>query len=100
MDNIIFGLYSLFMVYVGLKAIYSPFEINFISSHAKPGELSKIMGIRQFFFAIGFVIGPLVGGILYDIKPIYVFNLSVGLFLIAFVLIIIIGRRIDGKVHE
>jgi len=100
MDNIIVGLYSLFMVYVGLKAIYSPFEISFISSHAKPGELSKIMGIRQFFFAIGFVIGPLVGGFLYDIKPIYVFDLSVILFLIAFVLIIIIGKRIDGKVKE
>jgi len=88
------------MVYVGLKAIYSPFEISFISSHAKPGELSKIMGIRQFFFAIGFVIGPLVGGFLYDINPIYVFDLSVILFLIAFVIIIIIGKRIARKVDE
>lgn len=100
MDDIIVGLYSLFMVYVALKAIYSPFEISFISSHAKQGELSKIMGIRQFFFAIGFVIGPLVGGFLYDIKPIYVFNLSSILFLVAFILIIIIGRRIDRKVDE
>ena len=100
LDNIMFGLYSLFMIYVGLKAIYSPFEISFISSHAKPGELSKIMGIRQFFFAIGFVIGPLVGGFLYDLKPIYVFNLSTILFMIAFVIIIIIGRRINGKLQD
>lgn len=100
MDNIILGLYTLFMIYVGLKAIYSPFEISFISSHAKPGELSKIMGIRQFFFAIGFVIGPLVGGFLYNIKPIYVFDLSVILFLVAFVIIIIIGKRIARKDEE
>lgn len=100
MDDLMVGLYSLYLVYVVLKAIYSPFEISYISSHAKQGEISKIMGVRQFFFAIGFVIGPLVGGFLYDIKPIYVFNLSAILFLIAFVMIIIIGRRINGKVEE
>lgn len=94
LDNMLFGLYSFYMIFIALKALYLPFEIRYISGYAKDGELSKIMGIRQFFFSIGYVIGPLLGGVIFDIFPRYVFDLSAILYLTAFGLIIVIGRRI------
>ncbi len=93
-NEIIVALYSLFMVYVVFKAIYSPLEQSFISSYAEPGKLGSIMGVRQSFFAIGLVIGPLIGGKLYSINPIIVFDFSVGMFLIAFVLLLVIRKNI------
>jgi len=95
--NIMVALYSIFMVYVMLKNIYAPFETSYIADFAREGEHSKFMGIRQFFFAIGFVIGPLIGGFIYEINPLYVFDLSVILFMLGFGLLIIINKRIKKE---
>ena len=92
-SNIMLSLYTLFMFYMVLKSIYSPLETSFISGHADNGEYGKIMGIRQFFFAIGFVVGPIVANILYEIKPIYVFDMSVVMFLIAFVMLLSVRKN-------
>ncbi len=94
-SNIMFALYSVFMIYVVMKAIYAPLETAYISSYAKDGEYGKIMGIRQFFFAIGFVIGPLIGGFIYGIEEIYVFYFSVIMFIIAAVLVLSVYKKID-----
>lgn len=87
-------LYTLFMLYVVLKAVYTPLEQHYISSHAKPGEYGKIMGVRQSFFSIGLVIGPLMGGFLYDINPQIVFDVSALMFILGFILLLIVGRNI------
>jgi len=57
-EAIIITLYTVFMVFVILKAIYAPLEQSYISKHAKDGRYGTMMGIRQSFFAIGMVIGP------------------------------------------
>jgi DHA1 family multidrug resistance protein-like MFS transporter len=100
MNDIVLGLYTVFMIYVILKNIYAPLEISFISSYATNNEYGKIMGIRQFFFSMGFVIGPLVAGFIYDIKPIYVFDLSVVMFLIGFVLILLVSRNLKRDIKR
>lgn len=92
-DNVMLSLYTLFMTYVVIKAAYAPLETSFISSYAQEHEIGKMMGIRQFFFAIGFVVGPLLGGFIYGINKIYVFYFSVLMFLIAAFLIYIMKRR-------
>lgn len=87
-------LYTVFMIYVVIKAIYIVLEQNYIAGYGKSGKFGQIMGVRQAFLAIGMVIGPILGGILYDAKPIYVFNFSVVMFVLGFILLIIVRKRI------
>lgn len=100
MSNIMTGLYTLFMLYMVMKTIYAPLETSYISSHAGDGELGKTMGIRQFFFAMGFVIGPLIGGFLYDIKPLYAFDFSVFMFILGFILVLITSNNINKEKYH
>lgn len=93
-NQLLLMLYTLFMVYVILKTIYVPLEQHYISSHSKPGEYGKMMGVRQAFFAIGLVLGPLIGGFLVEVKTIYVFDFSVLMFVLGALLLIIVGRNI------
>lgn len=97
-SNILVILYTLFMFYVILKATYTVLEQNYISSHAVEGKYGEIMGVRQAFFAIGMVIGPIIGGVLYNAKPIYVFDFSVVMFLIGFVMLLIVKNKIGQKI--
>ncbi len=57
------------------------------------------MGVRQSFFAIGLVAGPLLGGWLYKAKPLHAFDFSAAMLVIGLVLILIVGRniRMNGK---
>lgn len=93
-SQLLLTLYTFFMLYIILKAIYSPLEQHYISSHAKNGQYGTIMGVRQAFFSIGMVIGPLLGGFLYEIRPLLVFDVSALMFVIGFVLLLIVGRNI------
>ena len=98
-EDIMIALYTGFMLYVVLKAIYTPLEQHYISSHASEGNLGTVMGVRQSFFAIGLVAGPLLGGWLYKAKPLYAFDFSAAMLVIGLVLILIVGRniRMNGK---
>jgi DHA1 family multidrug resistance protein-like MFS transporter len=83
--------YSVFMIYILLKAVFTPLEQNYISLHAKEGEYGRAMGTRQSFISIGFVIGPLVGGFLYEKNPTWLFDASAISFLIGFGILILIS---------
>ena len=99
-NNLIVLLYSLFMIYVILKAVYAPLEQNYISTFAHDGKYGTIMGVRQSFFAIGMVIGPLIGGILYNIEPILVFDFSVLMFILGMILIIAVRNRLKKEIED
>ncbi|MFW5795525.1 MAG: MFS transporter [Bacillota bacterium] len=96
-NNFILAIYSVFMVFVIGRAIFQPLEQNFIADNAKPGLYSTTMGVRQSFFSIGMVIGPLIGGFLFDIKPRYVFDFSAIMIFIGFILIFIVNLRIKSQ---
>lgn len=91
-SNLMFFLYSLYSIYVLLTAVYVPFEQTYIGNHAREGTLGAVMGLRQSFLSIGMVIGPILGGVLYNADPILVFDTSAILFLIAAVLLILVSR--------
>ncbi|MCF7925513.1 MAG: MFS transporter [Candidatus Izimaplasma sp.] len=93
MDAFIIAIYSLFMGYVVLKAVYTPLEQHFISLFAKPGEYGQVMGVRQSFFSIGMVLGPLLGGFIYNYRKMWVFDFSAIMFLLGLALLLIIGRN-------
>ena len=82
--------YTVYMIYVILKAIYTPLEQNFIAKEAEEGTYGGIMGVRQSFVSIGMVLGPLIGGFIYEIKPLYLFDFSAITFLMGMALLIIV----------
>ena len=88
--NFLLTIYTIYMIYVIFKAVFQPLEQSYISLHAKKGNYGTIMGIRQSFFSIGMVLGPLIGGFLYEKKPLYVFDFSALTFLIGIVLLLIV----------
>ncbi|MGM0495481.1 MAG: MFS transporter [Bacillota bacterium] len=99
-NNFIVAVYSVFMIFVIGKAIFQPLEQNFIADHAKPGLYSTTMGVRQSFFSIGMVIGPLIGGFLFDINPRYVFDFSAIMIFIALILVFIVNLRIKRQENQ
>lgn len=82
--------YSIYLIYILIKAIFTPLEQSYISNHVKDGEYGKIMGIRQSFISIGMVVGPLLGGFLYERNPLLLFDSSAYAFIIGFLLLIIV----------
>jgi DHA1 family multidrug resistance protein-like MFS transporter len=75
-EKFLLTIYTVYMIYVIFKAIYQPLEQNFIAKHASEGKYGRIMGLRQSFVSIGMIIGPLIGGFLYEIKPLVLFDFS------------------------
>jgi len=95
--DFLFAIYSVFMIYIIGHAIFQPLEQNFIADQSKKGLYSTTMGLRQSFFSIGMVIGPLIGGVLFDLKPLYVFDFSVAMLLIGLILILVVQIRLKKE---
>ncbi len=96
-EAILLALYTGYMAYIVLKSIYQPLEQNYISLNAEDNRYSTIMGVRQTFFALGMIIGPLVAGFIYDYSPRMIFDLSAMLFVIAFGLMIFSQNALSKK---
>ena len=92
-NQFIIFVYSIYMIYIVFKTIYQPLEQNYISSHASEGKFGSIMGIRHSFVSLGMFVGPLVGGLLYSIKPLWLFDFSalsfiIGVFMLGIVFLL------------
>lgn len=83
-------MYTVFMIYVMFKTIYQPLEQNYIATFAQQGSYGGIMGLRQSFVSIGMVIGPLMGGFLYEIRPLLLFDFSAISILLGVLLLIVV----------
>ena len=81
-ERFLLAAYTVFMIYVVLKTIYQPLEQSYVSLSAKEGRFGAIMGLRQSFVSIGMVAGPLIGGFLYEIRPLLLFDVSAVSFLL------------------
>lgn len=89
-SNFIIIIYTVFNIYTMLKSIYLPMEQNYISNSADNDSIGTIMGIRQSFLSIGNVIGPIIGGFIYSVKPLILFDSSALCFLIGASLILVV----------
>ncbi len=92
--------YTIYLVYVMIKAMYQPLEQNFISTYVKDDRYASIMGLRQSFVAIGMVIGPLVGGFLYDRSPLLLFDFNAGMFILGVLLLPLVHILSKRKERE
>ena len=86
-NNFLLAIYTIYMFYIIFRSIYQPLEQNYISEHAIDNKYGTIMGIRQSFFSLGMVIGPFVGGFLYDQSPLLQFDAAAVTFLIGVILL-------------
>jgi MFS family permease len=100
-ERFLLVVYTVYMIYIVFRTIYPPLEQNYISRHAVAGQYGTIMGVRQSFASIGMVIGPLLGGFLYEIAPLLVFDFSALMFLLGTALLIVVHkmRRKQSRVH-
>lgn len=83
-NNLMIGLYTFYIVYSILLAIYEPTAISFMSSN-KAVSQGILVGVRQSIVGLGMTIGFIVGGFLYEINELYVFYLSVIFYIMVFV---------------
>lgn len=81
-------IYTVYMLYIVFRSIFQPLEQHFISEHTKNNRYGTMMGIRQSFYSLGMVIGPLVGGFLYDRSPLLLFDSTAITFLIGVLLLV------------
>ncbi|MBN2876392.1 MAG: MFS transporter [Bacilli bacterium] len=96
-NTFILTAYTIYMLYIIFKAIFTPLEQNYISLHAKEGEYGKIMGIRQSFISIGMVLGPLVGGFLYEKSALLLFDSSATTFIIGVIILVFVSLSYRNK---
>ncbi len=96
-SNVMLMLYTLYMFYIVLKSVFQPLEQNYISLNAKEEKYGSIMGVRQTFFSIGMVLGPLFAGFIYDYNPRLVFDISAMMFVLAFVLMVLSEKAMKRK---
>lgn len=95
-SNFLLVIYTIYMIYIIFKAVYLPLEQNYISSHATEGKYGKVIGIRQAFLAIGMVLGPLIGGFVYERSALLLFDTSAYIFILG-VLLLGLVRYYDKK---
>jgi DHA1 family multidrug resistance protein-like MFS transporter len=91
------------MIYIVSKAIYLPLEQNYISLHAQEGKYGRVMGVRQSFLSIGMVVGPLLGGFLYEKSSLLLFDSSALTFVIGVLLlgvVYILEKRYQQKIKN
>lgn len=75
-------MYTVYLIYVIFKTLYVPLEQSYIAKEVKEGQYGSVMGLRQSFVSLGMVLGPVIGGFLYDVSPSLLFDFNGVLFLL------------------
>lgn len=88
MNNLMVGMYTFFIVYTIILAVYEPTAISFMSDN-KAVSQGILVGVRQSIVGVGMTVGFALGGFLFEINQLYVFNLAV-----IFYIIVLIGFTI------
>ncbi len=82
--DLFFGLYTYYMGYTIILAIYEPTAISFMSNNKSVSQ-GILVGVRQSVVGLGTTLGFIIGGLLYDIDHLYVFYLAALFYIIVFV---------------
>jgi DHA1 family multidrug resistance protein-like MFS transporter len=100
-DNLLIGVFTFYMGYTMMLAIYEPTAISFMSTNKEVSQ-GVLIGIRQSIVGLGTTIGFVVGGVLYEIEQTYVFYLAVLFYIIVFVgfSILILLKRNEVKEYR
>ena len=83
-NNLITGLFTYYMGYTLMLAVYEPTAISFMSDN-KTVSQGVLVGVRQSIVGLGTTLGFIIGGFLYNKDHLYVFYLAVGFYIIVFI---------------
>lgn len=83
-DNVLFGLFTYYMGYTLILAVYEPTAISFMSDN-KTVSQGVLVGVRQSIVGLGMTLGFIIGGFIYDVNHRYVFFLAVIFYIIVFI---------------
>lgn len=101
-SNLMTGLYSYYLIYTVMLAIYEPTAISFMSDN-KTVPQGVLVGVRQSSVGLGTTIGFIVGGYLYGIDKLYVFYLAVIFYIIVFIgftILVLIKNKEVKSYHQ
>ena len=75
-NDVVVLLYSVFLIFIVLKAVYQTSEQVYVSKHIQKEDMNLFVGIRQSFTCLGMILGPIIGGHIYSIDPhnLFIFN--------------------------
>lgn len=86
-SNVLLMLYTVFLFFVVLKAVFTTSEQFYLSRQVNKEELGLFVGLRQSFVCLGMILGPIIGGHLYSANSINIFVFSVICLLISSLLL-------------
>ena len=99
--NFMLFLYTVFMLYIIIKALYAPLEQEYIAARADQDKIATTMGIRQSFYSIGTILGPIAGAFIYAYNKILLFDISAIFLLLSVVfLVLTFLARKNGHAKE
>lgn len=98
-ENTLLGMYTFYIGYSIILAIYEPTAISFMSSN-KDVSQGVLVGARQSVVGLGMTIGFIAGGFLYEKNNLYVFYLAVLFYIIVFVGFTILVMLKNKEVKE
>ncbi|MBE6130465.1 MAG: MFS transporter [Erysipelotrichaceae bacterium] len=89
LPNLLFNIYTFYMIFIITKAIIEPVIVEYLSEH-KNIQSGVLMGLRQSFISLGGIIGVLIGGIIYANSSVMLFYICAGMLFIAAIITFII----------
>jgi len=89
-NQLIILLYTIFLGYVVLRAIFTVSEQLYLSNQVEKSDLGRFMGLRQSFTCLGMLLGPIIGGHIYTENPINLFVFCVVSLLLSSIILSVI----------
>lgn len=86
-SDLLISLYSIFLLFIVLKGLYTTGEQVYFSSKIPKEQMNIFIGIRQSFACLGMILGPIIGGHIYTLNPQNLFYFNVICLLMSSVLI-------------
>ena len=86
-NNLLVMLYSVFLLFIILKGIYTTSEQLYLSKVIDKDHINIFVGIRQSFACLGMILGPIIGGHLYTYNQINMFQFNVVCLLLSSIMI-------------
>lgn len=83
-EDTMMGMYTFYIGYSVMLAIYEPTAISFMSDNKEVSQ-GVLVGVRQSVVGLGTTLGFIIGGFLYEKNNLYVFYLAVVFYIIVFI---------------
>lgn len=83
-EDTLLSMYTFFLGYSIMIAIYEPTAISFMSENKEVTQ-GVLVGVRQSVVGLGMTLGFIVGGFVYEKNHLYVFYLAVIFYIIVFI---------------